>query len=532
MIYSLRRFGALSGALLFIWCFYYLGSQACAREYKLVDSKPFHKAKLGMITPTAQSSLVGSTATSQELAQQYLLSDQALISHYNFQFGSKTLEGTGLPYDMFGNTRVPLIESMDSSQVSKLDKVINKVENASGNEQAPWLRVATASDQAYTAFDGPKLWQNYSQNEFFKNAVGDGDLYDDLQQFLGNLEFTTSYTYVDCSTPVIHAYSAFPNGTSNDAVLAINFTRNDRGYNSSGQPTKPKQFEYWGRWNDTGDTDLFPDPVVNPIGSFVATCNLTTSYIDVQANCQPQGCSAKKVRYSDAYPTYDPVTPFDNDTFADIFFNHMLSSMGPQTLEYLPGQFLSTGIVADGGPIDLDSLTQDFVEGETDNETLQEDMQDYLAHGLVQVINTYYRSSLSGDCIYRDNKPGENCKYFTGKGAVYDPQYLLSIPWIIMDFISCFILLAAAVFSYWLRTRTLAPDIFGYVSSLTRENPHFDLPTDTGSALSGLDRTRALADVKIKIGGYTQENGLPRVIVSHVCEGYEANALHGDAKYA
>jgi hypothetical protein len=80
--------------------------------------------------------------------------------------------------------------------------------------------------------------------------------------------------------------------------------------------------------------------------------------------------------------------------------------------------------------------------------------------------------------------------------------------------------------------RTIAPDIFGYISSLTRENPHFALATEKGSALSGLERARLLGNVKIKIGEYTHEDGLPRVVVSHVTEGVDVGTLKKEGRYA
>lgn len=84
------------------------------------------------------------------------------------------------------------------------------------------------------------------------------------------------------------------------------------------------------------------------------------------------------------------------------------------------------------------------------------------------------------------------------KGAPYQPQYRLNWVWMVLDYIGCVVLLVAASVAVWLRKRTLAPDIFGYVSSLTRENPMIDLPAG-GSTLSGLDRARMMKGIKVKI---------------------------------
>jgi hypothetical protein len=84
------------------------------------------------------------------------------------------------------------------------------------------------------------------------------------------------------------------------------------------------------------------------------------------------------------------------------------------------------------------------------------------------------------------------------KGASYDSQYVLSIPWITIDIVTCTIPFLAAMASFWLRQQTVAPDIFGYVSSMTRDNPHMHLP-DGGSTMSGSERARALEYVKVKV---------------------------------
>ena len=90
----------------------------------------------------------------------------------------------------------------------------------------------------------------------------------------------------------------------------------------------------------------------------------------------------------------------------------------------------------------------------------------------------------------------------TFKGAIYRPAYRLNVGWVIADIMSNTVLLAAAIVSFWLRKHTLAPDIFGYVSSLTRDNPNVPLP-EGGTALSGWDRARLLRDVRVRIAAST-----------------------------
>lgn len=149
---------------------------------------------------------------------------------------------------------------------------------------------------------------------------------------------------------------------------------------------------------------------------------------------------------------------------------------------------------------------------------------------LTALVNIYYTSSQTND-QYCSGYP-ERCVFSPQWGAIYNPQYILSIPWMVMDFLSCMVLFFAAIFSWWLR-RTLTPDIFGFVSSLTRDNPNFAMETGTGSMLSGLERARLLGKVKAKIGdvaGDTEAVG--RVGLSHVVEGFKAAKLQKERKYA
>jgi hypothetical protein len=65
-------------------------------------------------------------------------------------------------------------------------------------------------------------------------------------------------------------------------------------------------------------------------------------------------------------------------------------------------------------------------------------------------------------------------------------------------FIISFLLLCQAVASVALMMMTLAPDILGYVSSFTRDNPY--LGVSGASHLDGLERARALQALHVTIG--------------------------------
>ena len=156
---------------------------------------------------------------------------------------------------------------------------------------------------------------------------------------------------------------------------------------------------------------------------------------------------------------------------------------------------------------------------------------------LLESFNTWYMISKSywTDPGSEGEEPGSTAspdrwwELIHADVASWNPHYVLSWPWIIADFVSCAILLAAAVYSFWLRKHTLAPDIFGYVSSHTRDNPHLPL-FDGGSALSGIQRARQMQNVKIKIADVGGEGGMGRIGVVHGLN-EDVTGLKKDRKY-
>lgn len=514
MISSLRRWSFMSVALIFLSCFYYLGSQACKLEYSLADSRPYHKTGLATLKPDVPSRL--SADVSDPLIRDKALQSmsRALIS----ASANTDSQRAPTPYDNNGNPRVPVTEMIPTKELNLIRNFTNPTH---------WIDVLPLAEQQYAGYSGPAVYQKFDINEYSGDKWD--HLYDNTHQFLGKVNLTAQYPLFQCGLPKNYSTNGFPNGTVPETEVSINIIRNERAVNSNGEPTLPKQFDLWSRW--TANYQAGPTN-----GSVLSVCNLTMSMVDVQANCLASGCSAKKVRYNPAYTAPSVITPFDNDTFATDFFENLLQSMGPPVEQIKGDVQFSTQILS---LLNINSWFNGPYQDPSypDFQYSLELASSMVPASLTQLVNTYYSASQAygHDCSAYDGTLksfDNNCTAWAAKGASYNRQYLISIPWIIVDFASCLVLLGASIFAYWLRKRTLAPDIFGHVSSFTRENPHFDLPTENGSTLSGLERARLLGDMRIKIGEFKQEDGMPRIVVSHGVEGYEAMRLTKVGKYA
>lgn len=78
------------------------------------------------------------------------------------------------------------------------------------------------------------------------------------------------------------------------------------------------------------------------------------------------------------------------------------------------------------------------------------------------------------------------------------PIYKASIPWILTLLLCSGVLLLLGIANVVVVLQTTAPDILGYVSSLTRDNPHVEIPKG-GTTLYGKDRARLVRDIKIQL---------------------------------
>lgn len=491
-IWSLRAFTSRTSAiLLMIWGWFYLGSQATTSEYEYRNSDAFWNVPIAFFSPE-KSSLFFSNHSRASVSQIQLSN---INSMYNiFSLDSSGDASTPAPADLNGAVKLPYVRADGTPYVGA---------NMLHRDRHGYYDVSHSSQMTYASSLGTNIYYLINNNE-----VSNGVYVNGLE---GDFTYNTTFFNVSCSETEARNASAFPSGTLDYTQISINATKN-ASTSPIGPGDPPAGFDIWARPNAT---------------SYVlhTFCHLDLITVEVKAGCTAAKCSAKKMRIA---PGTVPInrTVFDNTNFTSLFFNSLLFANGPPRGYSLQGEDTAGSIVetimdsfdylitaADGIPVGYD-----FAFGKSIDDSAQ-------SLAMTTMINTYYDISLdptqgtiNDDNVYNgplaDVLTGNvrSKDWITGhmKGAAFEPQYRLSIPWVIVDLISCQILLLAATLAMWLRKRTLAPDIFGYVSSLTRDNPHVNLP-DSGSTLSGLERARMLKNVRVKIADVAGEDGVGRV---------------------
>ncbi|KAK5050769.1 hypothetical protein LTR84_003328 [Exophiala bonariae] len=475
LIISLRAFTLTSVALVSVWSFYYLGSQASKREFEQVSSAKFHKMVGYTGGPDYLSGLnpaFVSDPDSQPFSIKRVDSDFWFAMAWSDQVQQPNRWGT----DSAGSALIP--------DLNALLRTGYYLEPGNWDIHIPtpgrhgWVDVSKQSliQQFYSSYTGRQVW--FQKPKLVTNGQHDYQ----VNSFLGDYTVTTSYLDVGCSAPNLLPFESFPNGTYLSQGISMNMTkpRDDAPRDSQSQPLR--EFELWIRW-----------PAINDIptaGSSQQICNISSVNVDMKVHCQELGCYPRQLRYASNQSPENATsykTPFDDDAFAAKFFSELLLADGvqgsisvvTQMTEVLSAYSTTLASIQSSGEYNIDSAR-------AFNKTL------------TQYFNTYYILSQQNTYVNPIwGAPG--FQPVTVDGALYDPHYGISWPWIAVDIVSCAILLAASIIACWLRRKTLAPDIFGYVSSLTRDNQYLQVP-DNGTTLGGIERARLLKGVKVKIG--------------------------------
>lgn len=421
-----------------------------------------------------------------------------------FSVGTSAQQARIFAFDLNGGARIPFL-CADGTPAQGLQGYTDPKKLA--QDRKGWYDVSRVSLN-FVSYIGTTIYTN------------DGNTYgvSDVNGLEGDYISNATYLNVTCRATDNYNASAFPTGVNARSLYSINSTEVMNWSNLSATDP-PRSFDIWARV--AANLGLLPEVAH-------ASCHLHGVPIEMKVHCTAGQCAATRLRFKPGAAQINR-TAFDNSNFTSAFFNHLLLSNGMPN-DDTPDRFGAVSPIAKnffsafGGLIDmLTGIPLSDMNMTLAGAKAAADVS--LSSYMTTLINTYYQASLdptqgsaNDGNQYNESIAGiinstiNSPDFLTGtiKGALYNPQYRLSIPWVIVDLISCKILLAAALAAMWLRKNTLAPDIFGYVSSLTRDNPHLNLP-EGGSGMSGLERARALKKVKVRIADVADENGVGKV---------------------
>ncbi len=139
-----------------------------------------------------------------------------------------------------------------------------------------------------------------------------------------------------------------------------------------------------------------------------------------------------------------------------------------------------------------------------------------MSQRLTKVMNTYWDASRWQVAPTR-NDPFGKISINTTSGVPYTsltmnktdafvtwpvPIYKINRPWVATLIMCCCVLFLIGLAGLVLALQATVPDIFNYVSSLTRDNPYMNVPKG-GTFLDGAERASLLRDLPVQLGDVT-----------------------------
>ena len=428
------------------------------------------------------------------------------------------------PQDIWGNTKIPRLELLNTL-----------LGNAEG-----WITVppATKAEQ-YSSLVGLPI----------VGLPSDGDF---------TLKIESSYLTLQCSD---YLYGSFDDGSWKQALGLIwsekaNLTQDIPWYNS--RTRRPASF-----FLDTNvvlnnnariegsviklNASQSADPYLGiqrnvTFGSklpgassqvLVTNCSLATTYVESMVNCTGTRCGVTMMRPSRADHPPVHLTRLEVLSVCYNFFTKFPHAAGLQSsgsssaTEY----FLKA---PDKSPYARTLSGADYVD-------LSDISPSDLSARLSLVFNTYFQLSLAplahagglptNLSLYGPDTiplPGDASNSLSpeeldaiiqvpmvSRAVVADRAhmhqiYVCNYGWLAALIVASSILLLVGVTGLILRHRTFAPDMMGYVASMTYENPYMGLPKG-GSVLDAMERARILRDVRVRIGDVRGEDGVGHV---------------------
>ncbi|MCJ1350756.1 MAG: hypothetical protein MMC33_000737 [Icmadophila ericetorum] len=251
---------------------------------------------------------------------------------------------------------------------------------------------------------------------------------------------------------------------------------------------------------------------VVPQYSYMA-CNMTQTFVDSQVSCYGDQCRVVKMRPSRNVTALSNFTPSSHPAFIDSFVN-VTSPTTQGSYSFIEQYITDPNFLLETGD-------ESNIPGRTNVNITEVPLPDFQQR-LSLLINTYWQAGFAPNFQTAGLSSTEfSTISFKFADAIYFESYyayITSAGWVAVLFISSIILLAAGIASVFLDVHTIGPDVLGFANSMLRKSKYMDLPEVDGT-LSGADRARALADVKVMMQDVKPDSRVGKIALGTVSLG-------------
>lgn len=508
----LRRLTLFGAHLFLLWCLSPLGGQASLRILEVTTrarvngGEPiFYLPTGGMSSHSIENGVLasGDAATSSSainaLYSANLLAPLSVKSSYEDTWGN--IKIPWLP-DSAGSTQS--VFSGDWSVVPNLISADNYTSlvglPVAGLVTEPRTLQEFTFDYAYMDLKCPLPAYNMSMKDpDFIKQLGLVWSSNNRSMFANDARNTITSFFLDTHTPMSNRR------VDNVLLDQSTATRSDASLQS------PRNILF-GSLNSTSSTVLFRN------------CTVKLVYLEAQAKCMEDGCQVNAIRPSIKYRNRNPnLTLLESFVLSYHFMQDFPLATGSihnsdtsPTEYYIRGAHMPFGTAIAGldGLAAISSDTFAMRMGQLMNTYLQLSLAPLAYTGDLPAPNgTVWRTSDQSinTEVYDDTLPPflpiSSNTTITTTNEVYKCNYL----WFSFLLVSSCILLMLGSVGTALSHLCNAPDMMGYVSSFTYNNPYMNLPPG-GESLGAMERARLLRDVKVKIGDARADDEVGHIV--------------------
>jgi hypothetical protein len=506
----LRRFTLFSAHLSLLWCLSPLGGQASLRILEVATEARFGGREPILYLPTGGMSSHGmenGVLASGDAATSFAAINALYSANLLAPLSVKSSDS-----DTWGNLKIPWLQppediTLQSGSWSIVPSLTSADNYSSlvGLPQAGLVRKPQtlqdfAFEYAYMDLQCPFPTYNVSkQDPNFIRQLGLVWSSNNKSMFTNDAKNTITSFFLDTNTPM-------SNKRVDNVLLDQNATtRSDPSLQTS-------RNVLFGSLDSSSSTVL------------LRNCTVSLIYAEAQAQCTQDGCRVKAVRPSAKYQDRNP-----NLTLLEsyVLSYHFMQDFPLATGSVHNGDTSPTEYYVRGAHIPFGTATA----GLPGLATLPNDL---FAIRMGQLMNTYLQLSLA-PLAYTGDLPGPNEDVWKTSNKsisteVYDETlppflpissnstitvttevYKCNYLWFSLLLVSSCLLLMLGSVGTALSHLCHAPDMMGYVSSFTYNNPYMSVPPG-GESLGAMERARLLRDVKVKIGDARVDDEVGHVV--------------------
>ncbi|KAK2808768.1 hypothetical protein FQN50_004440 [Emmonsiellopsis sp. PD_5] len=506
-VLALRRFGVLTTAILLLWAMSPLGGQSALRMLSQTSSELSQNISVSYMNMNKSSGFSGTASMGDTLGATDSLYTASLLA-------TKGVRSS--PRDLWNWPKIPLLRALPS--------------NESGAASNPWRTCAQDNQTVYSSLLGLMI-QGIPSDK--------------------NTEFPVESSYFDLDCVSLAHHVPLPSVFDMMGKNVLHHNSTNLFQNTANFPNAPALARS-NLFIDTSYNFTSPSSTQSHVSLFYGSldtfqhaalfnCTVSTVRVESWVACRNGSCGVTRMRQSEKDTRPSSLTPFNDRGWS---FDNWT------TLKNIITQFPFAAGVYDNvqsSPTDSYIYDDPSLFGLSYSRNWSSVSDQAVSTRFTTLFNTYWQASLapfalgSTSRFEHANLTSEEEEGALGTTPAFNGTattafwnvtvYRASWAWVTVFIIATVLLQFAAVAGLLLTWLTAAPDILGYVSSLTRENSYVAVP-DGGSSLSGLEWARLLQDLQVQIVDVHAEKEMGYVaLASGGDDGYGGQRLNRRRKY-